>query len=620
MTLRKKFIIALLTIGIVPLSLAFLTANYISEKIIKGDAYQQLSGISSLQKERIDQVLDFNRERLALVASRTKLRISLDDYMKFGKEEDLAMMRRILKDAAASVQGIENILILSMDGTLIASLNRDIRESDFRKKDFYLKGIDEIHISPASYEDGEFFYISGPLLLAGKKIGVVVIICSMDSIYKIISDYAGLGNSGESYLTNTNGIIISPVRFEEEGEGKPPIDISSFDSCGSEADEAITSKNTNPHIIETKDYSDRNVLAHGDFIKSLDLCLITQVRAEEAFKLLHDLRIAISLILLATMVFIVILAFLIVKGTAGQIRLLRDGIKKIGNGHLDHRTSIMSKDEIGDLSKSFDSMAEKLEDAQRRLKNWNEELEERVRQKTFDLKETQEKLLNSEKLALMGKITGMVAHELRTPISAIKNSVYFVRRKLDTAMPNFELINKHLDLMDVKIIKASKFITETLNYGKIQREDISTANLDDILEGCLEQAGVPDNVKVIFELNSGKISLECDHNQLEHIFVNVFNNAFDAMPDGGTLNVKTKIDGDNTHIEITDTGSGIPQKVQGDIFEPLFTTKDHGIGFGLAITKGLVEGHGGTIHISSDDGKGTKVTIVLPLKQGVKDV
>jgi PAS domain S-box-containing protein len=254
--------------------------------------------------------------------------------------------------------------------------------------------------------------------------------------------------------------------------------------------------------------------------------------------------------------------------------------------------------------------------AEEKLKEYSEKLEERVEQRTKDLREAQEQLVRQEKLAVMGQLAGGVGHELRNPLGAIKNAAYFLNMVLEEPDPK---VKECLEILEKEVATSERIISSLLDFARPRLPNRRNVDINDVLQKVLSRTTVPENIEVLNELDDALRTILVDPDQLGQIFGNIILNAIQAMPEGGRLVIKSEITYPNwIAVSFSDTGLGIPGDTLERLFEPLFTTKAKGIGLGLAIVKTLVKGHGGTIEVQSEIGKGSTFTVKLPIGGGEK--
>ncbi|RMF88812.1 MAG: two-component sensor histidine kinase, partial [Methanobacteriota archaeon] len=204
-----------------------------------------------------------------------------------------------------------------------------------------------------------------------------------------------------------------------------------------------------------------------------------------------------------------------------------------------------------------------------------------------------------------------MAHELRNPLGVIKNVSYYLRMSLGKSD---EKIRKHLSILDQELATSNKIITDLLDFSTGKPPVLKKTDIRPVIETAVSKARAPPNIKVELELDKDLPPLMADREQLQRVFFNLIVNAIQAMPEGGKLRIEAHREGDHAVVRVIDTGVGIKEKELSKIFEPLFTTKARGIGLGLALSRQIVEAHGGTIEASSEPGVGTTFTIKLPLK------
>ncbi len=241
------------------------------------------------------------------------------------------------------------------------------------------------------------------------------------------------------------------------------------------------------------------------------------------------------------------------------------------------------------------------------------DLRERLRMER-DLQRTREALLQSEKLVAMGRLTSQIAHELNNPIYGIMNTLELLK----TEIPPENKRRKILDLSLSEIQRLSEMLRNMLSFSKPVEEARKKIDLNNLLEGILlmmEKQMKEANVKIVTEFDPEIPEIMASTNQMRQVFLNMFKNAKEAMPKGGTLTVKTETESNTVLIRIEDTGTGIPEGIRSKIFEAFFTTKQKvkGVGLGLSVCYGIIKDHGGEIKVNSEEGKGTTFIISLPL-------
>jgi PAS domain S-box-containing protein len=227
------------------------------------------------------------------------------------------------------------------------------------------------------------------------------------------------------------------------------------------------------------------------------------------------------------------------------------------------------------------------------------------------LQEAQEKLLRTERMAVLGRVSGGIGHELRNPLAAMKNATYYLKMVLDTSD---EDVQETLDILDSELATSEMIITSLLDYARPKAPTRKKAELKDLVQSAMSRVSHLENIEVVQDFSSDIPTLLVDPVQITRVIINLARNAAQAMPDGGTLTIKGSMpEPDWISLSIIDTGIGMSEETMSHLFEPLYTTKAKGIGLGLVIIKSLVEVHGGIVDVESEEGKGSTFTVRLPV-------
>lgn len=226
-------------------------------------------------------------------------------------------------------------------------------------------------------------------------------------------------------------------------------------------------------------------------------------------------------------------------------------------------------------------------------------------------KKMQQQLLKAERFAAIGEVAAMVGHDLRNPLTGIAGAAYYLKTKLG---PNVDKKSyEMLELVEKDIQYSDKIITDLLDYSREIRLDLEESTPKEVVRRTLELTGIPLGVSLV-DRTFGKPVVRVDVEALVRAFVNIVRNAFDAMPDGGTLTLSSKQVDACVEISFSDTGVGMSDDVLDRLWTPFFTTKAKGMGLGLSICRRIVEAHNGKISVKSVEGKGTTFKVILPVK------
>lgn len=274
---------------------------------------------------------------------------------------------------------------------------------------------------------------------------------------------------------------------------------------------------------------------------------------------------------------------------------------------------------------------EKLQASEEELRAANEELratEEELRASNEELaaaneelREAQDQLVRSERLAAIGQLAGGVGHELRNPLGAIKNAIYYIKGRL--AKSGFAekepRVMEFLGIVDDEVGASDKIINDLLGFSRVSKPTVAPTPVRGLIEQVLSKVPVPENIELNVDIGPAATEIAVDADQIQQVLTNVIINAVQAMPEGGRLTISTRERNGFLELAVTDTGSGIAEENRGKIFEPLFTTRAKGIGLGLAVSKSIIDRHGGQIEVRSAVGKGTTFIIRLPLEATVQE-
>jgi two-component system NtrC family sensor kinase len=236
------------------------------------------------------------------------------------------------------------------------------------------------------------------------------------------------------------------------------------------------------------------------------------------------------------------------------------------------------------------------------------------------LRVTQEQLLQSEKLAAMGRLTSQIAHELNNPLYGIMNTLELLKTEISPENRRRKILEMALS----ETVRLSDLLRKMLSFSKPDQEERHPVDIYSVLDEILllhEKQLKENDINIEYRLAENLGLVNASKNQLRQVFLNMVANARDAMTHGGTLTVTTGSDGDNVVIDITDTGSGIREEHIDKIFDSFFTTKGEvkGVGLGLSVCYGFIQDHGGDIEVQSKEGVGTTFTITLPVHAPTPD-
>jgi signal transduction histidine kinase len=290
----------------------------------------------------------------------------------------------------------------------------------------------------------------------------------------------------------------------------------------------------------------------------------------------------------ASIAFSIVMLLLMEKVVLSRLQKLDTDTRRISDQpDSTAKLTISGDDEIASLSTSINKMLEEID------------------KKTIQLRK-------SERFSTIGELAAMVAHDLRNPLQGIANAAFYLKRSPTISDKEKEM----LTVIQEDVRYSDRIVSDLLDYSKNIRLDITETNPQMLVRDALSMVVVPDNIRIRDETQA-KPTLRLDVDKIKRVFINIVNNAMDAMPRGGSLLIRTAETGFGVDFVFADSGEGMTKEVLDKIFTPLFTTKAKGMGFGLSICKRIVEAHGGKISAESTLGKGTTFTISLPLNADI---
>src|SRR5271169_31447 len=305
------------------------------------------------------------------------------------------------------------------------------------------------------------------------------------------------------------------------------------------------------------------------------------------------------------------------------VKKLTAGTNRLARGELGYQLNIVSRDELGELALSFNQMSRQLREAREEADNWAQTLEARVEDKTRELKHAHQAVMQSEKMASIGKLAATVAHEINNPLAGILTYAKLLRKWLDRdgwSAERRDEVRGSLELIECESRRCGEIVRNLLTFSRSSPMNLQWVDLNQVIDRCVrlvQHQTELSNVQLQPQMAEELPQVQCDAAQIEQLLLALIMNAVDALPHGGNLWVRSRMVPQigAVQLEVQDDGVGIPESILPNLFEPFFTTKEkgHGVGLGLAISKGIVERHRGRIDVDSKPGQGTRFTITLPV-------
>lgn len=582
--MRQNILFFSLLISIVPLLFVGFIAFSHAKKVTETKVVDQLVSIADLKKKELEGWVSQHMRDLSIHTDDTEvLAIAMNGIPQDHISPQLRYIQKLFQSYGT--------YIINTEGTIIASINeKDIGitvKEDFIQAplQFAQPHIDDYLVSNIGLPVIRFaFPISSPVtkVIHG---ALVVELDLTTNLFTTVNSWPGMGHTGETLIAKRVGKnirFLNTLRHINQPEEKPNISVDSemalpaiFASAGEEG------------VLRTEDYRGVPVLAVYKHIPALNWGFVAKIDQDEAFEPILDLQRTIILLTIGTVFTIIIIAFFVSNTIITPLRKIEDYSRKLATGKTEGSLDIKSGGEIGSLAASIRSMEK-------------------------DLILYQKELLKSEKLAAIGKLSGSVAHDIRNPLGAINNSIYYLDTFLGQKIQN-EKFTKHIGIMRREIDRANEIISDLMDYSRDNTPHLSKTHINPLIESALEGISIPDHISIQKNLSHEIPDMLLDHSQIRRVLGNLIQNSIHALGNGGVIEIRSAAKNDQLTITVADNGEGIAGEHLESIFEPLYTTKSKGVGLGLSIALTFIAKHGGNIDCSSTPGHGTIFTITLPV-------
>lgn len=619
----------------VPLLFVCVVEYYSSKSAIEQRMIEQLTSIADLKKNELNNWLEERLTDTSVIARNKVLAAAatslLQQRRRFESIDELRKSEagrinyeRILDNLHVLKQFYKHYNVISIidgaNGEVVISTYPGIVGKTLDSFSSYIDilgekevAVKDIHTSELTDQNCMTYFcpvcMTDTITLESSDIIIGAILLDVNvknSVEPVIRNWPGMGTTGETLLVRREGntiVYLNDLRHKEGAalQFTSPIhstlDIPSVLSSGGEEG-----------IKESVDYRNVPVLSAYRHIPVLNWGLVAKQDLTEAFAPVEKLKNRVIVLIFVCITVVIALGISFTNRITQPILQLAQGAKAIGSGNLDHRISILSENEVGLLAKEFNHMAAKLKES---YSNLEQKVEERTAQ-----------LLRAERLAAVGELAAEVAHEINNPLGGLQNFASMIEHEPE----NVPQTKKYATLMLEGLKRVELIVKRLLTFSRPYTLHISENNINVVINNSLEFVEhriEPSLVRIHKELNESLPMVFIDVDHVSMVFINMMVNALESMPDGGTLTIKTdtckRHEGCVT-VCISDTGCGIQGEIMDKIFEPFFTTKnkegEKGLGMGLAISKRIIEDHGGEIRIESHVGEGTTFLVCLPSRRG----
>ncbi|MFO7980586.1 MAG: cache domain-containing protein [Candidatus Aminicenantes bacterium] len=649
-SLRKKIILSFLVVivfgGIITLILGsrLIRNTLIAQAQVK--VKHDLSSAWMVFNERVNDI----REFVSLTSERKRIEDSLknNDYALIS--ECLNQLRKKYRLDILNVTDSKGIVVIrtrnpsvtgddrSQDEIIKKALSEEVasspqiisREILLREgKDLADKAAIDIKPTPKSAESSKNRETNGMILKAASPIldeennllGVLYGGVLINRNYEIVDRVKEMVYREEKYKereTGTATIFQHDLRVSTNVENED----------GSRAIGTRVSKKVSDAVLKNgKSYIDRAFVVNDwyitayepikDFKNQIIGILYVGMLEKPYIDTAHKVMITFTFMASMLVILLLVLLYFSTNRIINPLLKIVEATQKIAKGDLSHKVKVNSTDEIGYLAESFNKMTDDLDAANKKLIEWGKTLEKKVEERTKELREMQAHLIQSEKLASLGKLAAGVAHEINNPLGGILIYSHLILEDIDKDTPYYDNLRKIVK----ETSRCKEIVKGLLEFARPKEPETSIVDINNVVEKALsiiETKTLFQNIKIKKKYSSSLPKITADSAQLQQVFINIIINAAEAMEGNGSLIIETGVNDQEKQIYICfqDTGPGIPDEVKNRLFEPFFTTKEvgKGTGLGLAISYSFIRKHNGTIEVKSKVNEGSTFIVKLPIK------
>jgi signal transduction histidine kinase len=625
--ITTKFILWFLFISLLPLTIAIYVSYNSSQKALEEEVANSLRALADNKAYQIEVYLREKEKNVTTLSHMSDIIEAMEKFKQAFKgnsdSETYATVEQEYRPFLSYYQrsfGYDDLFLIQPNGEIIFSVSErkgpsslyeialykdsELAQAFINAKKSLKTEISNFEYSPQTKKAAVF--IAAPVFKGANLIGVVALQMSNQGISRLVQDYTGLAQTGETIVASKLGkkiVFITPLRFDPDAAFNRKINIGT--QSGLDIQKAVQGGQGIGMFV---DYRGKKVMSVWRYLPSFRLGMVVKMDIKEIFASANKLRNTLLIISLGLLMMVVVMAVLIARSVSSPIKELTEISATIAGGNLSARAKIDTKDEIGELARSFNQMTDSLVEAKANVEQKKAELEE------------QKKLLEKANQEL-DSFVYTASHDLRAPLRAISSFSSFLEEdyydKFDKEGRDYlKEIREGAQRMD-------QLIEDLLSLSRISRikNPYEEVNMNSLIRSVIKRIEFDiKKHKVVLNIQENMPTVKCDRIKISEVFLNLINNAIKFSSKNNKENPKVDIGyvpEDNFHkFYVKDNGIGIDPKYHQQIFgifKRLHTTEEYeGTGAGLSIVKRVIDDHGGKIWIESEQGKGATFYFTIP--------
>ncbi|HYW21957.1 MAG TPA: ATP-binding protein [Nodularia sp. (in: cyanobacteria)] len=684
--IANKLILWFLIIGLLPLTKITCLNYYIASSSQKKEVENNLMALADNKAKWLENYINERKNNVTAIAQIPDIIDAVENYQRVFKEfglnspayQKLDQQYQSFITNYLEIFGYSDIILISQAGDVVFSVKgsqelganfytESHKNSELAKVFDRAKTLMQVEISNFGYHldtKEPVAFIASPIFKNNIVIGVLVLKLNNQEFNQVVNNYIGLGKTGETIVVSEIDqtiVFTSPTRHDPHAAFKRKIKMNQQKS---------DPVNQASHGIKgfgiTIDYRGQETITAWRYLPSLNSGLLVKMDTAEAFASLKTLRNIIIILITITLILVIFAAIVVAKSISKPVIQLTQVVKELAKGNFYQQAEVISNDEIGQLAKSFNYMAENLEQSFETIKLREIELagaNEKLAGLLADLEQKAQQLatqlIQSEKMSSLGQLVAGVAHEINNPVSFIYGNVAPAQVYIEDLLKLIQLYHQYyphpvaeiqqieediaLDFLVtdfpnllISIETGAKRIKEIVlslrNFSRLDEAEIKAVNIHEGIDNTLMilksrlKANLERPEITVIKAYGNLPLIGCYAGQLNQVFMNILVNGIDALEEAiisqnlarePQILIRTELTEDSqVMISIADNGMGIPEYVQKKLFDPFFTTKPIGKGTGLGLSisyKIITERHQGNIQCISSPGEGTEFLISFPL-------